>query len=187
MEHLSDKALMQALQENREDAFRVLYERHWDMLYSRAFRKISATDDIADILQEIFIYLWKNRHTIQLQSTLSNYLLTALDYKIIDYYRAKTVRINYYRQFLETASDIHFAVTETIQFRELETLIAGEVTAMPSRMQQVFVLSRDKGMSAAAIATHLSMSEQTVRNQISIALRRIRERLANTYSFSRKK
>lgn len=186
MEDWSDKALVLALQQESEQAFRILYYRHWDLLYSRAFKKINATEDIADILQEIFTHLWKNRHEINLQSTLVNYLLTALDYKVIDYYRAKAVRINYYHRYLESGQDVHYEITEEVQFRELETLIRQEVTAMPAKMQQVFMLSRDKGMSAAQIAAHLSLSDQTVRNQISNAIGRLREKLAKIYAFSRK-
>ncbi|QJB35274.1 sigma-70 family RNA polymerase sigma factor [Chitinophaga oryzae] len=183
MEDWSDKALVSALQQDREDAFRILYDRHWDLLYSRAFKKIQATADISDILQEIFAYLWKNRQTLVLKSTLVNYLLTALDYKIIDYYRARAVRINYYQQYLEAPDEPHHPVTDTVQFRELESLIQQEVQAMPSKMQEVFLLSRDKGMSAAQIASQLAISEQTVRNQISNALARLRNKLANTYLF----
>jgi len=175
-----------ALQQNQEDAFRVLYNRHWDLLYSQAFRKIHATEDISDILQEIFAYLWKNRHTLTLKSTLVNYLLTALDYKIIDYYRGRAVRINYYQQYLEALDERHYPVTDTVQFRELESLVQQEVQAMPVKMQEVFLLSRDKGMSAAQIASQLNISEQTVRNQISNALTRLRNKLAHTYLFSRR-
>lgn len=186
MEDWSDKALVSALQQNHEDAFRILYDRHWDLLYSRAFKKIHTTSDISDILQEIFAHLWKNRHTLELKSTLVNYLLTALDYKIIDYYRSRAVRINYYEQSLNEQDERHYSVTDTVQLRELESLVQQEVQAMPAKMQEVFLLSRDKGLSAAAIASQLSISEQTVRNQISNALSRLRNKLAHTYLFSRR-
>jgi DNA-directed RNA polymerase specialized sigma24 family protein len=54
---------------------------------------------------------------------------------------------------------------------------------MPPRMQQIFRMSREDGISIASIATHLSLSEQTVKNQLSEALKRLRAHLqGNNFS-----
>ena len=61
--------------------------------------------------------------------------------------------------------------------RELEGLMEIEVQKMPSTMRQVFLLSRKEHISIREIAAMLSVSEQTVKNNITLALQHLRGKL----------
>jgi RNA polymerase sigma-70 factor (ECF subfamily) len=54
--------------------------------------------------------------------------------------------------------------------KELAVLIEQEIDKMPSTMRSAFSLSRKESMSIKDIATELALSEQTVKNNISLAL-----------------
>src|SRR5690606_38945616 len=54
-----------------------------------------------------------------------------------------------------------------------------EIEAMPDKMREVFLLSRFENLSAAQISEKLGISIQTVRNQISMALKRLKARFGD--------
>ena len=58
--------------------------------------------------------------------------------------------------------------------KELEQLIYDEVNKFPKNVKLVFQKSRNEYKSIKEIATEMSLSEQTVKNNISIALHRLR-------------
>jgi RNA polymerase sigma-70 factor (ECF subfamily) len=58
--------------------------------------------------------------------------------------------------------------------KELDSLIFKEVNKMPATMKAVFELSRNNKMTIKDIAKNLTISEQTVKNNISLALHRLR-------------
>lgn len=178
MKHLTDAELLALLREDNEHAFREIYDRYWKLLYQQATRKLDTTEEVRDIVQEIFLSLWKSRLTLVLRESLPQYLFSSLRYKIIDCYRLRMVRNKYYDSLLTTGEQPHATITEQLHYRQLTHLIEDEIRLMPPKMQEVFLLSRDHDLNAVQIAQKLSLSHQTVRNQISTALKRIRKRVA---------
>ncbi|WP_157986573.1 RNA polymerase sigma factor [Chitinophaga alhagiae] len=170
LKNYSDATLVGLLKENSEQAFREIYDRHWKSLYETAFRKTSP-EDAGDLVQEIFLYLWKKRGTLQLEAQLNTYLHAALRHKIIDHYRLRAQRGLYYENILPGGA----LSSPDYETKELNGIIRAAVERMPSRMREIFILNRDGGLPSAEIARKLSLSDQTVRNQISTAIHRIRE------------
>ncbi|SIN94679.1 RNA polymerase sigma factor [Chitinophaga niabensis] len=169
MKNYSDVQLLKMLREDSEQAFREIYDRYWKVLYETAFRKTTA-DDACDLVQDIFLYLWKNRHTIFLEVQLNTYLQAALRHKIIDLYRLRSVRERYYAQIFPSGA----LSGNEYELKELNQVIRSAINRMPSRMREIFLLNRDGDLPSAAIAEKLSLSDQTIRNQISTAIQRIR-------------
>ncbi len=166
----SDATLIGQLQKNSETAFREIYDRHWKSLYETAFYK-AGPDDAGDLVQEIFLYLWKNRSNLQVRVQLNTYLHAALRHKIIDLYRLRTQRGLYYESVLPAGPQ----AAPDYETKELDGIIRATIQRMPSRMREIFLLNRDGDLPSAEIARKLSLSDQTVRNQISTAIHRIRK------------
>lgn len=175
VEQLTDKALLEASDD--EDSFRHLYERYWELLYKKAFHRLGNSADAQDIVQEVFITLWRNREHIEVQDTLSHYLFTALRYAIIKLIYRQAKKGILFPLSAEELPQTEISTEELLQYKELEDLISREVTALPERMQEVYRLSREQNLSIAEIASRLNLSEQTVKNTLSLAMKRLRERL----------
>ena len=58
--------------------------------------------------------------------------------------------------------------------KELESVIFAEVEKMPARMKEIYLLKKEEGFSIKEIAEKLSLSEQTVKNQLQNAYSRLR-------------
>ncbi|MBB6271220.1 RNA polymerase sigma-70 factor (ECF subfamily) [Pedobacter cryoconitis] len=170
--HISDTYIIAAIQANDQSAFRLLYDKYWKDLYLRA-RKGVDEDEAKDMIQEVMLSVWNRRHHIKAleKDDLGKYLFTALKYRIISFYANTSGQIKKAELLeipLDTAPDI------LLENKELKTVIEAEVKRMPGKMQQIFRMSRDENFSVADIAAQLNLSEQTVKNQIGQALKRLR-------------
>nr|WP_295875094.1 RNA polymerase sigma-70 factor [uncultured Chitinophaga sp.] len=156
--------------------FDEIYELYWKELYETACRRVSAAD-AEDILQEVFLSLLKNPSVIENEGSVRAYLHKALKGKIIDFYRRSLLKEAFERNAAFTAPRYSSHPDARLMHKELEVLLEKEISSMPERMQTVFLMSRKQMLSNEEIADELAISHQTVRNQISAAIKRIRRAL----------
>lgn len=180
MKSLSDKDLLNAPDE--QSSFKAIYERYRDGLYRKAINKLDSEEDVHDVLQSVFISLWRNRKQIEVACTLAPYLYTALKYAIIK----KTCRKAREGMVLSLSvveiSDRYSTQQNPLGFKELKAIIDSEVAYLPSRMRQVYRLSREEHLKNAEIARMLNISEQTVKNTLTVTLKKLRAKLtADTF------
>nr|WP_305121166.1 sigma-70 family RNA polymerase sigma factor [Pedobacter xinjiangensis] len=168
------------MKDGDQKAFEQLYERYWPEVYAMIYRRICDRETTKDIVQEIFINLWRYRDRIIAERSLAPWLNVTAKKQAISWYRKQTStrqREMLYQQdgTLPTSSTI-------LEAKELQDLLDSEVEKMPVNMKQAFQLSRYENKSIKEIAAELSLSEQTVRNNISMALERLRSQTRKFYS-----
>ncbi|GGH59368.1 RNA polymerase sigma-70 factor (ECF subfamily) [Filimonas zeae] len=168
----------QQLHKGDEAGFKALYTACWYELYETAYAKTGDKAQAQDMVQELFIAVWKNGIPAREGASVKEYLYGALRNRVFNYYRSAAVQEKY-KTALEASWQLLADVTlpGILEADELERLVEKEVQQMPTAMQMVYRMSREEGLSALAIAEALQLSPQTVRNQISAALARIRSML----------
>lgn len=175
-ESLTDKILL--LSTDEQTAFELLYNRYWEQLYKKAYQRLGNSDDAQDVVQEVFVSLWRNRDKIDVENTLAPYLFTALKYCIISQVYRKAKKGITVPLAIEELERIEVSTEELLEFKELQLIVNNEVANLPERMREVYRLSRIEHLQVAEIALRLNLSEQTVKNTLTIALKRLREKLA---------
>ena len=178
---MTDEALL--THPHSDEAFRVIYLRYWEGLYKKAFHHLKNEHDAEDAVQEIFISLWRNKQTIDASNQLSAYLFTALKYHIIKTVYRKAKKGIIVPLSIKDLLNPHPDTEEALQYKETQSRIAAEVRALPQRMQQVYQMSRVEDLPTSKIARSLKLSEQTVKNTLTTALKRLRQKLAQTQLF----
>jgi RNA polymerase sigma-70 factor (ECF subfamily) len=178
--HISDGDLLQLLKGDDTAAFETLYNRYWKSLYTRACQRVDA-DDAKDLVQEVMLSLWRRRQEIPVfkEGEFAKYLHAAIKYRVISHYAFSTAEIKKLALFDVLDSQ---ESTDRLETKELTANIAAAVGQLPTRMQQIFRMSREEDLSIAQIARKLNLSEQTVKNQLTEALRRMRSSLKNSSS-----
>lgn len=175
----SDLELSALMQSDVEAAFEELYNRYWKPLFLSACRTVGEPD-AKDMVQEVLLSFWRRRNAISFQrdQEIPSYLFVALKYRVISHYAysQKEVKKANYLQHPMVWTPEHLLESKEVQ-HQLETTIQN----MPERMQLIFRMSREEQLSIADIALRLNLSEQTVKNQISQALKRLKSALHQHY------
>jgi RNA polymerase sigma-70 factor (family 1) len=174
----TDKELLQAMRSGDEPAFQYIFDRYWQPLFSFVNRIIDDEDQTKDILQNTFIELWKKKDTLIVQDTVMPYLVKIAKNDIISLFRKDKVRLAGDEILISNLQRVSHP-DELIIATELQQAIDTELVKMPLNMRQCFQLSRYENKSIRDIAAELTLSEQTVKNNISEALRRLRNVLTN--------
>lgn len=174
---LSDSELTDLLKKDDASAFTVIYNRHFDALYVHAYRRLQDRDEAQDVLHELFAQLWNKRQEIQINTSLSAYLATAIRNKILDLISHKEVESKYVQSLQGFLDQEHRLTDHRIRERQMQELIEQGIADLPAKMREVFELSRKHQLSHKQIAEQLGLSEQTVRKQINNALRILRVKL----------
>ena len=78
---LDDNDLTNLLKDGDESAFTEIYNRYWDKLYFIAYKLLKDTASAEEIVQEVFLSLWKKRDTLIIQS-LPQYLAAMARYAV---------------------------------------------------------------------------------------------------------
>ncbi|TWF41305.1 RNA polymerase sigma-70 factor (ECF subfamily) [Chitinophaga polysaccharea] len=172
---MGDGDLLQLIRQDDTAAFESIYDKYWQALYLKACQRVDK-DEAKDIVQEVMITLWRRRQEISVkqEGDLGRYLFTAIRYRVISHYAFTATEIKRAGFFDTFENQI---TADTLEAKELQARIEAEIGRLPARMQQIFRLSREDDHTIADIAHMLQLSEQTVKNQLTDALKRLRTSL----------
>lgn len=176
--NVSDQELFRQMHsEDSLPALNGLFERYWKKLYAAAYVRLKDEAEAKDCVQEIFIGLWQRRKQLAIPVSVSGYLYNAVKNRVINILHARLTREKYLARYLESSVDYQNDNVADMEAEELAAIVEDEIARMPGQMRTVYLLSRQEDMSGQDIAKRLDLSHQTVRNQITTALKRIRARL----------
>jgi RNA polymerase sigma-70 factor (ECF subfamily) len=157
--------------------FENIYRELYIDLCRYCFLFVRSEKAAEDIVQEQFVYLWEKRDEISISTSAKSYLFKAVRNKSINYIKSKYANIH----FEDTAVIFDIAEFSTpshkYETQELENIIDMAFKSLPDRCYHIFSLSRYSPLSNKQIAEKLNISEKTVENQITIALKKIKSYL----------
>lgn len=142
-------------------------------------RRLVKDEDVTkDILQEVFIKAWMHRADFIKMEKPSSWLLRTASNMALNYIRNERTREGI-RQGLQSAfQSIAGGVDESIHTKETLAALHEAIGLLPPQRRKIYQLSREQGLDRAEIALTLGISENTVKNQLVIALKSIRDYLS---------
>ncbi|MCO5238417.1 MAG: RNA polymerase sigma-70 factor [Chitinophagaceae bacterium] len=173
----NDDDCFRLLQEGDSPAFHYLIRIYFPVLgrYACRVARISSAE-AEDVVEDVFMKLWERRAQFSGFGEVKGFLYTSVRNGCINVVRSRQ------REATRTATFIQLYGNEggdsdeaEIIYSELLAEIRKSVDALPAKMREIFILSHYKKMSNEAIAAHLNLSHQTVRNQKSKALALLRQ------------
>jgi RNA polymerase sigma-70 factor (family 1) len=176
---LTDEQLIILLKKDDQPAFTEIYNRYAESLAGFAASKLYSLDDARDIIHDLFVRLWEGRDEVYITSNLKSYLFAIVRHRIIDKIRKNITREEYASMAQSLTVGSQDSADKQVEAKELQQTIEKSLNQLPPRVKEIYKLSRDEGLSNHEIAEKLNLSEQTVKNQLSAALKHLRSSLSN--------
>ncbi len=171
-----DKDLVVQLKSNSSSAFQALFEKYSQRIYRFSLGYLKSTQEAEEIVQDVFLRVWKAREELLVERSFESYLLTIAKNTILNTIR----KANYEKAYLEYSSlhsNKNSLLDEELDFKELDRIYRRAIEKLPARRKEVYRLSRDNGLSNREIANELGISVKTVENQMTAALSAIKKEL----------
>jgi len=166
----TDQILLQAIKAGQESAFKTIYDKYYRSLVYTAYRTYPDEHKSKDFAQEVFLDLWRKRAEIKIHTSLAAFLKRAVINKTINYIRAQ--RISFEENPKAEVSPVILEKEDNTD--ALKTLIHKTAEQLPKRCRMIFFMSRFEGLTHREIAQNLEISEKTIENQITKALKILR-------------
>lgn len=153
-----------------------MYDFYFPDLYHFVYQYVKSSETAKEIAHESFVRLWFSRDRLDEDRSVRAYLFTIAKNQLIKELR-RQLRNPLLRDYLEFAGTLGM---ESRILYDYDTFIKGIEKAkglLSPRQREIFVMSKEEDLSVAEIAEYLSIAPQVVRNQLSAAMKRIREEL----------
>jgi RNA polymerase sigma-70 factor (ECF subfamily) len=168
-----DVGVVIAVREGSETAFRKVYDTYSARLYNFAYRFLKNPELCEEIVQETMISLWITRARLNEAYPLGAYLYTITRRLSLNMLRNLATSQMAFDQVRQSALVFHNETENTIIFSDLSCAADALVTKLPAKQQEAFRLSRYQGLSHKQIAEQMNLSENTIQNHISAALKKL--------------
>lgn len=132
-----------------------------------------------DLVQDTFLKIWIARDQLAEVAQPSAWIKKICFFLAVNYVRRQTIRdkvMHTVEQEKDGAGNT-LPVNETIEFRQLLSLVNKAVQQLPEKQRQIYRLSREQALSIHEIAEHMGLAVSTVKNLLVMALKNIRASL----------
>lgn len=174
---LSDEELIALLKRSDGAAYSELYRRYWSGMYVYARKILHDEEDAEDAVQEVLTYIWTKREVLKINGSPEGYLYGAVRFRAF----AMLQRTKTFDRYLDSLTDFmdkgEYTTDEQVREKELIRGLDKAVAALPAKMRKIFELSRTGLLNQKGIAAQLNISNKTVKNQLSTALKIIRNKI----------
>lgn len=158
---------------NRKDIFKARFQEHYSRLCHIAYGYVSDRDDAEDIVQELFISVWNKQLDAMPEKEFSAYLTTSVKNSCISFLRKRkedTVSID---EHPASASCMPDEMPEEGS-KSPEEVLHAALSTLPPKCKEIFLLAKLQGLKYREIAGKLNLSEKTVENQMTKAIKLLR-------------
>jgi len=165
----SNNNLVALLQKGDEQAFRSLFVKYSARLYLFSLKFLKDKEDAEDLLNEVFLKIWENRQSLKTNLSFQAYLFTIAYNNIRQRFIKKSREEKYIRIFTEEYLANTSEDEDQLDYYSFMERINEIIDLLPPRRKEIFILSYKDELKNEKIAEKLSLSENFVRKQLSIA------------------
>jgi RNA polymerase sigma-70 factor (ECF subfamily) len=173
----SDNSLITLLQKGDMNAFRLLFEKYSTRLYLFSKKYLRDKEDAEDLINEVFLKIWENRISLKTNTSFKAYLFTIAYNNIRQKFLKKGREEKYVKLFAKEYLDENSLDEEQLDYMLFVKQVNQLIESLPERRKEIFCLSYKEELKNREIADRLNLSEQFVKNQLSVARKYIIDKM----------
>jgi RNA polymerase sigma-70 factor, ECF subfamily len=182
--YLDDKQIAKNLKDGDVLSFDTIFNKYNRKVYYFAFSYLKNKEEAEDVVQEVFMNLWKHRDQINEYYVFSKYL-----FKITFNATCKKFRkqVSDRKQMEEVLQNIILEDNSTdidIEYNNLIENANSLIEKLPPRQKNIFLLSLNDQLTSEQIAKRLNISKKTVENYLALAKTSLRKSLSDRHVLS---
>ena len=171
---INDIAFIKALKHGESKAYTFLVDTYHYKLCVYAYGLTNDHDLSEDIVQNVFIRIWKNRLKLKDDFSVKGYLYKSVYNEFIDQYRKQKSVLSLEKKYIDALSVLVEEESES-SLVKLIAIVKKEIEKLPPKCKQTFLLSKKEGLTNIEIAEYLGISIKSVEAHITKAFSILRK------------
>ncbi len=169
---VDDTALLTRVGQRDENAMEDLFRRYSGVVYSVALRVLHDSGQAEDVLQEVFLQLWRNPEAfVQQRGSLGGWLVVVARNRAIDLLRRRKPSDSVDDVVLASSVNVAEEAERNTTMEKVRQVIAG----LPEEQRKALELAYFEGLSHTEIASRTGDPLGTVKTRIRQALISLRK------------
>lgn len=163
-------------------SFNMLYNHYHRKVHANILKLIKCPHTSAEILQDVFVALWQNRHKISTDKSVGGWLF------VVSYNKSLNKLKNNLKGSISYLEELNKEFVEETETKEFEAqyqvqldVLDEAVNYLSPRKKEVFKLYRFEGRSKEEVALKMGISLQSVNDYLKQANQAIRKYILNRY------
>lgn len=167
--------MLKGLKNGDHACFRQLFNQYSKSLYRFSYSYLKLNETAEDVVQEVFIKIWKRRKDIDTEKSFQSYLFT-IALNVVRKHFNKLAESNQLKHdILVSFSDNPKKLDEQEDYESLVLKLESLIEQMPERRQAIFRAKKIEGKSQKEIAEEFNISTKTVEYHIAEAMRSLKK------------
>ena len=176
VETLLTSAFTARLRAGDRGAFEQLFRGFYPRLADYALSLLADSDAAEDAVQDVFVAVWDGRERLPEGSRLVGYLYRSVRNRALNQIRGRRTAARWLAR-VEPDPPVSAVPELALEDRELERAYRAALEEVSARGREVFLLSRDQGLSYSQISELLGISVKTVETLMGRVLKSLRAKL----------
>ncbi len=170
----SDDVLISQALAGRKSAWVTLVKRYEKGIYNYALRMVNNHADAMDLMQDIFVALFRNLHTFRAESPFKGWLFKIAHYRCIEYYRRKRPMqsLDDMPEQMDEQSDD--CPEQALFAQQQSSVLIKTMQKLPIKQKLVVELKFFQQCTFDDIAQQLGISTNTAKSQLYSALDKLK-------------
>lgn len=156
-------------------AFEKIFKKLYQPLFQSSLKLVASHETAEEIVDDVFVNLWRNRKKIEIQISFGAYLKTAVRNRSLDYLRNVKRTHNCSLDYATHVACQQADAQEVIAYHELRLRMEEAIEKLPHQCRTIFLLNRDQSLKYKEIAQRLNISIKTVDTQMTRARKYLRQ------------
>ncbi len=172
--------LVQRAARGDSGALSILYDRFSGMLLGLATKILGDPADAEDVLQEVFVQVWKQAGRYQSsRSSVSTWLVLITRSRAIDRLRSRNVKLRTTTEARRENLNPHTSPEgmRTVILKERRKRLGEELANLPPEQRDVLEMAYYKGMTQREVAQATGIPLGTVKTRTLLAMKKLRSAL----------
>ncbi len=175
--------LIDRLKNGDTKAFDTLFTIYGPRLYVFTNGYLKSRFDSEEVVQEVFLTIWRKRKDIDASLSFKSYLFKIAYHLILEAFNKIRKRDAFKHEMLEQAVPFTNDLEERLDYQMLLEKVDRIIKTLPTRQQEVVIMRKKEGVAVKEIARQLEISPKTVENHLTEALKSLKKEL-NEEGFS---
>ncbi len=171
----TETEIIASLKKGSVAAFEQLFEAYSQKLYHFSFSYLKSESEAEDIVQDVFLKIWKNRESLKTDTSFRSYLFTIAFHAIQESFNKKNRQQKFRIELFEYLASENSVLEDQLNFETLLYKLNRLIDELPLRRKEIFLKRKKEGKSIQCIAAEMGISEKTVENQITEAMHSLRK------------